>query len=71
MGCRLWGRTELDTTEATQQQQQQRRRGRQKGVPCRQFCVMLCNFAKWVKARFWLILLLVHQGSKGLATLSL
>ena len=22
-GCRLWGRTELDTTEATQQQQQQ------------------------------------------------
>ena len=23
VGCRLWGRTELDTTEATQQQQQQ------------------------------------------------
>ena len=23
MGCRLWGRTELDTTEATQGQQQQ------------------------------------------------
>ena len=23
MGCRLWGRTESDTTEATQQQQQQ------------------------------------------------
>ena len=23
LGCRLWGRTELDTTEATQQQQQQ------------------------------------------------
>ena len=22
-GCHLWGRTELDTTEATQQQQQQ------------------------------------------------
>ena len=22
-GCRLWGRSELDTTEATQQQQQQ------------------------------------------------
>ena len=22
MGCRLWGRTESDTTEATQQQQQ-------------------------------------------------
>ena len=22
VGCRLWGRTELDTTEATQQQQQ-------------------------------------------------
>ena len=24
MGCRLWGRTELDTTEATKQQQQQK-----------------------------------------------
>ena len=24
VGCRLWGRTELDTTEATEQQQQQR-----------------------------------------------
>ena len=24
MGCRLWGRTELDTTKATWQQQQQR-----------------------------------------------
>ena len=24
VGCRLWGRSELDTTEATQQQQQQR-----------------------------------------------
>ena len=23
VGCRLWGRTELDTTEVTQQQQQQ------------------------------------------------
>ena len=23
VGCRLWGRTESDTTEATQQQQQQ------------------------------------------------
>jgi len=23
VSCRLWGRTELDTTEATQQQQQQ------------------------------------------------
>ena len=23
MGCRLWGRTELDTAKATQQQQQQ------------------------------------------------
>ena len=23
VGCRLWGRTELDTTEATSQQQQQ------------------------------------------------
>ena len=26
VGCRLWGRTELDTTEATQQQQQGRAR---------------------------------------------
>ena len=27
MGCRLWGRTESDTTEATQQQQQQQLHG--------------------------------------------
>ena len=26
VGCRLWGRTELDTTEATEQQQQQQQR---------------------------------------------
>ena len=26
VGCRLWDRTELDTTEATQQQQQQQHR---------------------------------------------
>jgi len=25
VGCRLWGRTESDTTEVTQQQQQQQR----------------------------------------------
>ena len=27
VGCRLWGRTELDTTEATWQQQQQQQIG--------------------------------------------
>ena len=27
MGCRLWGRTELDMTEATLQQQQQQQHG--------------------------------------------
>ena len=26
-GCRLWGRTELDTTDSTQQQQQQQQSG--------------------------------------------
>ena len=26
MGCRLWGRTESDTTEATEQQQQEQYR---------------------------------------------
>ena len=26
MGCRLWGCTELDTTDATQQQQQQQQK---------------------------------------------
>ena len=26
VGCRLWGRTESDTTEATEQQQQQQQR---------------------------------------------
>ena len=29
VGCRLWGRTELDTTDGTQQRQQQQRRRRQ------------------------------------------
>ena len=29
VGCRLWGRTESDTTEATQQQQQQQQPGQQ------------------------------------------
>ena len=28
VGCRLWGRTESDTTDATQQQQQQERKGK-------------------------------------------
>ena len=28
MGCRLWGRTESDTTEVTQQQQQQQQQQR-------------------------------------------
>ena len=28
VGCRLWGRTESDTTEATQQQQQQQQSAR-------------------------------------------
>ena len=27
VGCRLWGRTESDTTEVTQQQQQQQQQG--------------------------------------------
>ena len=30
VGCRLWGRTESDTTEVTQQQQQQQDRGRRR-----------------------------------------
>ena len=37
VGCRLWGCTESDTTEATQQQQQQH--GSSK---CKFFCVCLC-----------------------------
>ena len=34
MGCRLWGRTESDTTEATQQQQQQPPELSQQNVCC-------------------------------------
>ena len=30
VGCRLWGRTESDTTEATQQQQQQQQQQQEK-----------------------------------------
>ena len=33
VGCRLWSRTELDTTEATQQQQQQQ--GSSIPIPCK------------------------------------
>ena len=33
VGCGLWGRTESDTTEATQQQQQQLDHGESKGIP--------------------------------------
>ena len=33
MGCRLWGRTELDMTEVTQQQQQQQQPYKM-GFPC-------------------------------------
>ena len=32
VGCRLWGRTELDTTEATQPQQQQTRHQRENSL---------------------------------------
>ena len=35
VGCRLWGRTESDTTEATQQQQQQRSKSSPRHVSTR------------------------------------
>ena len=42
VGCRLWGRTESDTTEVTQQQQQQQSH---QGSPLRaDFCV----FYSWL-----------------------
>ena len=33
VGCRLWGRTESDTTDATQQQQQQQQQHRYRAGP--------------------------------------
>ena len=57
VGCRLWGRTELDTTEATYQQQQARLRGLRSSagdsesreftppesqLPCRDQITLLC-----------------------------
>ena len=40
VGCRLWGRTELDTTEATQQQ-----------VPFIYFCFIFHDSKRWVKEK--------------------
>ena len=37
VGCRLWGHTELDTTEATQQEQQQQ----QQPEPCNRFSLVI------------------------------
>ena len=42
MGCRLWGHTESDRTEATEQQQQQQQQQQQSG-----FCFGLCCFFSW------------------------
>ena len=39
MGCRLWGRTELDTTEVTQQQQQQQQCYKKKGCGQTLYCL--------------------------------
>ena len=35
VGCSLWGRTESDSTEATQQQQQQHDVGTKKNIPAK------------------------------------
>ena len=46
VGCRLWGRTESDTTEVTQQQQQQSREGWREGEResvCVCVCVCVCD----------------------------
>ena len=51
VGCRLWGRTESDTTEATQQQQQQQPIWRmQMASPCG-FNLQF-SYYKWSWARF-------------------
>ena len=42
VGCRLWGRTESDTTEATQQQQQQQQQQRDKN---KEICGKSFDFA--------------------------
>ena len=49
VGCHLWGRTESDTTEATQQQQQQQQ---QQCTSCGQSCIILEGMiiqCEWVK----------------------
>ena len=52
VGCRLWSRTESDTTEATQQQQQQapQRFGKIKMSASRKFCIRNCNAAAAAKS---------------------
>ena len=43
VGCRLWGRTELDTTEATLQQQQQQQQQSHMKVLVIQLCLTLLD----------------------------
>ena len=58
VGCHLWGRTELDMTEATQQQQQVIRRasqvalvGKEPTSQCRRY--KRCEFNPWVRKIPW------------------
>ena len=47
VGCRLWGRTESDTTEATQQQQQQ-----QQGSIAKKYVQFINSFVKNIKLHY-------------------
>ena len=60
VGCRLWGRTESDTTEATQQQQQQQESGRGESrdcLPSGSFCLegssYCCAFPQGLLGNFF------------------
>ena len=53
VGCHLWGRTESDTTEATQQQQQQKQNGLRRGGKNTQKNYTKKVFMTWITTMVW------------------
>ena len=71
VGCHLWGRTESDTTEATQQQQEQRRgterrqEGRDRGKDDRQGSFKYQSFSSAKKGTLTTSEACVSRGTSG------
>ena len=48
VGCRLWGCTESDTTDATEQQQQQQQQWNMQGLFCCCYCYCLISLSRFI-----------------------